>query len=63
MTPLQVTRNFGPDIWHLTALEIAFAGGMMLGGILVGIYAFRNKIHSMGMAVIVFGMMSISLGL
>ena len=63
MSPLQVTRNFGTELWRLTAIEIVFAGGMMLGGVLVGIYCFRNKIYSMGMALSVFGAMTILLGL
>lgn len=32
LTPLQVTRSFGNDVWRLTAIEITFAIGMMLGG-------------------------------
>jgi DHA3 family macrolide efflux protein-like MFS transporter len=60
---LQVTRNFGTELWRLSALEIAFAGGMMLGGVLVGIWSFRNKIYSIGMASSVIGIMTISFGL
>jgi DHA3 family macrolide efflux protein-like MFS transporter len=63
LSPLQVTRNFGPDIWRLSAIEFVFAGGMMLGGILVGIICFRNKMYSMGMANFVFGALTISFGL
>lgn len=32
LTPLQVTRSFGDDVWRLTAIEIAFSVGMMAGG-------------------------------
>src|SRR3954447_9899441 len=32
LTPLQVTRSFGDDVWRLTAIEIAFSVGMMVGG-------------------------------
>lgn len=32
LTPLQVVRSFGDDVWRLTAIEIAFSIGMMLGG-------------------------------
>ncbi|MCL2040316.1 MAG: MFS transporter [Bacteroidetes bacterium] len=63
MTPLQVTRNFGADLWRLTAIEIAWAGGMILGGVLVGIFSFRNRIYSMTLSVLVFGLMTILLGL
>jgi DHA3 family macrolide efflux protein-like MFS transporter len=60
--PLQITRNFGPDLWRLSAIEMTFAGGMMLGGVLVGIWSFRNKIYTIGMASIVIGIASILLG-
>jgi len=63
MTPLQVTRNFGTDLWRLSAIEIAFAGGMMFGGILVGIWSFRNRIYSIGVASIAVGVLTISFGL
>jgi len=62
LTPLQVTRNFGPELWQLTAIEIAFAGGMMLGGILVGIWCFRNKIYAIGMASVGLGVLTILFG-
>ncbi|MFA6506043.1 MAG: MFS transporter, partial [Treponemataceae bacterium] len=38
LTPLQVTRSFGPEVWRLTAIEIAFSLGMMAGGLLLGIW-------------------------
>jgi len=62
LSPLQVTRNFGADIWRLTAIEIVWAGGMMLGGVLVGIWSFRNKIYSIGLSSSVLGIMTILLG-
>jgi len=63
LSPLQVTRNFGTDLWRLSAIEIGFAGGMMLGGILVGIWSFRNRMYSIGMANIAFGILTVSFGL
>jgi len=59
---LQVTRNFGPDLWRLTAIEIAWAGGMMLGGVLVGIWCFRNKIYAIGTASVCVGVLTILFG-
>ncbi len=35
LTPLQVTRSFGDDVWRLTAIEVTFSIGMMLGGVLM----------------------------
>ncbi|MDR0332657.1 MAG: MFS transporter [Dysgonamonadaceae bacterium] len=62
LTPLLTTRNFGPELWLLSAIEITFAGGMILGGFLVGIWCFRNKIFAIGMACAVAGLISIVLG-
>ena len=59
---LQVTRNFGADLWRLSANEIGNAGGMMLGGVLVGIWSFRNKIYSIGMASVVTGIITVLCG-
>lgn len=63
LTPLQVTRNFGPEVWRLSAIEISFAGGTILGGLLVGVWSFRNKVYSIGMSGLVFGMLTVLLGL
>jgi len=63
MSPLQVTRNFGTELWQLSAIEIALGGGMMLGGILVGIWSFHNKIYSIGVALVAIGILTVSFGL
>jgi DHA3 family macrolide efflux protein-like MFS transporter len=64
LTPLQVTRDFGDDVWRLMAIEIAFSVGMMVGGIVIGVWGgFRNKIHTMALACFLFGLISIALGL
>jgi DHA3 family macrolide efflux protein-like MFS transporter len=63
LSPLQTARNFGADLWRLSAIEIGFFGGMTLGGILVGIRSFRNKIYAMGMSNFAFGILTVSFGL
>ncbi|MDR1160651.1 MAG: MFS transporter [Syntrophomonadaceae bacterium] len=64
LTPLQVTRDFGMEIWRLTALEIVFSAGMMLGGIVIGVWGgFKNRIYSMSAATVFFGIEAIGLGL
>ena len=64
LTPLQVTRNFGGDVWRLTAIEVAFAGGMTLGGLLVAVRGgFKNRVHTMGIAFVLLGALNIGLGL
>ncbi|KNZ41404.1 MFS transporter [Acetobacterium bakii] len=64
LTPLQVARSFGSDIWRLTAIEIAFSVGMILGGLLMATWGgFKNKIHTMTLACLMFGICTIALGL
>lgn len=64
LTPLQVTRDFGKDVWRLTALEIAFSSGMMAGGILISVWGgFRNRVYSMALACALWGLEAAALGL
>lgn len=64
LTPLQVTRTFGSDVWRLTAIEIGFSVGMMLGGLVMAYWkGFKNKIHTMILANIIMGLCTIGLGL
>jgi MFS transporter, DHA3 family, macrolide efflux protein len=63
LTPLQVTRSFGDDVWRLTAIEIAFAVGMMAGGLLMATWGgFKNRIHTMTLSTIVIGACTVALG-
>lgn len=63
LTPLQVTRTFGEDVWRLTAIEVAFSIGMMLGGALIASWSgFRNRIHTMVLSCLLFGICTFSLG-
>lgn len=64
LTPLQVTRSFGPDVWRLTAIEVFFSGGMMLGGLLIAAWGgFSNRSHTMGLAYLVVAVCGAGLGL
>jgi DHA3 family macrolide efflux protein-like MFS transporter len=60
--PLQITRNFGADLWRLSAAEIGQAAGMIVGGLLIGVWCFRNKIYAIGVSSVVIGILTISLG-
>lgn len=64
LTPLQVTRSYGDDVWRLSGVEIAFSSGMMLGGIIMASWGgFKNKIHTMTLSTVVTGIGTIALGL
>jgi len=63
LTPLQVARTFGEDVWRLTAIEVAFSSGMLLGGLLMSVWGgFKNRIHSMILSVYLIGINQILLG-
>ncbi len=64
LTPLQVTRSFGADVWRLTAIEVLFSLGMIGGGILMAIWGgFRNRVYTMAAATLAFGGCTLALGL
>ncbi|MDR1619066.1 MAG: MFS transporter [Clostridiales bacterium] len=63
LTPLQVTRTFGEDVWRLTAIEIFFSLGMVLGGIAISAWGgFKNKAHTMITACFAFGVTTFLFG-
>lgn len=64
LTPLQVTRSFGGDVWRLTAVEITYSAGTMLGSVIMAAWGgFRNKIHTMVLSTLVIGFCTIALGI
>lgn len=63
LTPLQVARSFGDDVWRLTAIEVTFSVGMMAGGLIMAFWGgFRNKAYSMVLACLVMGAGTVALG-
>lgn len=64
LTPLQVTRTFGGDVWELTAIEIAFSVGMMAGGGIIASWGgYPNKITTMTLASLIMGICTLALGI
>jgi DHA3 family macrolide efflux protein-like MFS transporter len=64
LTSLQVTRDFGADVWRLTAVEVTFLTGMTAGGILLSVWGgLKNRIHSIMLVTILQGIGTIALGL
>jgi DHA3 family macrolide efflux protein-like MFS transporter len=64
LAPLQTSRNFGNDVWRLSAIEVVYSAGMLAGGILIGIWGgFKNRIFTLVLACVLFGFGSIGLGL
>lgn len=63
LTPLQVTRSFGDDVWRLTAIEIAFSIGMMAGGGIIASWGgFSNKVKTCAFASVIMGVCTFALG-
>jgi len=63
LTPLQITRSFGNDVWRLTTMEIVFSAGMTIGGILMATWGgFKNRVHTMVLCNIVIGFLTVLLG-
>ncbi|WP_438351063.1 MFS transporter [Paenibacillus sp. FA6] len=64
LTPLQVTRSFGGDVWRLTVIEIAFSIGMMVGGGIIATWGgFKNRVKTMTLASLVMGVCTLLLGI
>jgi DHA3 family macrolide efflux protein-like MFS transporter len=62
LSPLQVARDFGTEMWRLSAIEVVWAGGMIVGGVLVGWWSPRNRTVSIGAASRVIGAGTAMLG-
>ena len=64
LTPLQVTRSFGDDVWRLTAIEITFSVGMMLGGVFMAVCGgFKNRVHTIALSSFLMSACTIALGI
>ena len=64
LTPLMVVRTFGDEVWKLTANEISFSVGMLLGGALLAAWGgLRNRVAMIVGSAALFGALSVGLGL
>ena len=55
LSPLLVTRSFGDEVWRLTANEVTFFVGSILGGILMTAWGgFKNHFRTIGLACILW---------
>jgi len=56
LTPLLVERSFGNDVWRLTANEVVWTIGTLIGGLFVSLYgSFKDKIRTISLCLIAFG--------
>jgi DHA3 family macrolide efflux protein-like MFS transporter len=64
LTPLLVTRSFGEEVWRLTANEVTFFVGSILGGIIMTAWGgFKNHFRTLGLSWILWAIFFTGLGL
>jgi DHA3 family macrolide efflux protein-like MFS transporter len=64
LTPLMVVRSFGDEVWKLTATELAFSLGMILGGAFLAWWGgLKDRMTMLAGSSFVFGGLGILLGL
>ncbi len=64
LTPLQVARTFGSDVWRLTAIEITFSAGMIVGGGIFSVWGgLPNRMHTMLVSTMIMGVCTVTLGM
>lgn len=64
LTPLQVERSFGGDVWRLSAIEIVWTIGTLIGGVFVSLHGdFKDKIKTIAICLVAFGISFVLLGI
>lgn len=64
LTPLLVERAFGGEVWRLTASEMTYSAGMVLGGALIAAWGgFSKKLRTTLLAGGIYGLLMLGLGL
>ena len=64
LTPLLVERTFGGDVWRLTANEMVWTVGSLLGGVFLSLRGqFKDKIRTVAICLVGFGVTFALLGL
>jgi len=56
LTPLLVKRSFGGEVWKLTANEMSWTAGTIVGGLFVSLHGeFKDKTRTIALCLIAFG--------
>jgi DHA3 family macrolide efflux protein-like MFS transporter len=64
LTPLLVTRSFGEEVWRLTANEVTFFVGSIIGGIIMTAWGgFKNHFRTIGLSCVLWAILFTGLGL
>lgn len=63
LPPLMVSRSFGPEVWRLTASEMTFSAGALVGGILIASWGgFKSRMNTNILACVLYGLLMVGLG-
>ena len=63
LTPLQTKRTYGDEVWRLSAIEVAFSLGMLIGGAILAAWGgFKNRMWLMLLATMIMALCTILLG-
>ncbi|QDE70227.1 MULTISPECIES: MFS transporter [Myxococcus] len=63
LTPLQTARSFGDEVWRLTAIEMVFSVGMMMGGAALAAWGgFSSRMRTMVASNVIMGACTVALG-
>lgn len=64
LTPLQVSRNFGSEVWKLTINEMIWTVGSLAGGLYISLKGdFENKLRMIALCLAAFGLLFALLGI
>jgi len=64
LSPLLVTRSFGDEVWKLTANEVTFFVGSIIGGFIMTTWGgFKNHFRTIGLSCILWAILFSGLGL
>lgn len=64
LTPLMVNRTFGPQVWRLTASEMTYSLGMVIGGLMITAWGgLKKKMNMTLFSGAIYGIIMMGLGL
>lgn len=64
LTPLLIARTFGEEVWYLTANEVIYSVGAMIGGLIIVAWGgFKSRITTIMVFSILCGVFCLGLGL
>ncbi|MEG0179637.1 MAG: MFS transporter [Oscillospiraceae bacterium] len=64
LTPLMVARSFGEEVWRLTANEMLWSVGTVIGGIIISVWGgCKNRLHTLILGTILYGLFTAALGI